>query len=73
MDEIFSKFLGLSSKLDGIIKAPLENKIDLQTDNYKGIVWELLNYSNETSQSLRLLLKENFIKPAYAVLRIRLE
>ncbi|MCJ7651491.1 MAG: DUF5677 domain-containing protein [Candidatus Lokiarchaeota archaeon] len=73
MDSIFSNFLNLNSKLDDIIKVPLSNKVDLQTDNYKGIVWELLSYSNETSKSLRLLIKENLVKPAYAILRIRLE
>jgi hypothetical protein len=73
MDDIFSNFLILNSKLDDIVKIPLENKIDFQTDNYKGIVWELLNYSMETSKSLRILLKENLVKPAYAILRIRLE
>ncbi len=73
MDEILSEFLTLNSRLDDILKVPLENKVDLQIDNFKGIVWELLNYSNETSKSLRLLLKENLVKPAYAIMRIRLE
>jgi hypothetical protein len=73
MDEIFSNFLALNSEIDDIIKVPIENKVDLQTDNFKGVIWELLKYSNETSKSLRLLLKENLVKPAYAILRIRLE
>ena len=73
MDEIFTDFLALNSKIDDILKVPIDNKVDLQIDNFKGIVWELLNYSNETSKSLRLLLKENLVKPAYAIIRIRLE
>lgn len=71
--EIVNDFYEISFEVDRIIQNVLETDYNFDTNSYEYIMKELLKYSFETSQSLRLILSHGIIRSAYAFLRIRLE
>jgi len=72
-EEIVKEFYEISFKVDKIILNVLETEYNFETNSYEYIMKELLKYSFETSQSLRLILSHGIIRSAYALLRVRLE
>ncbi len=71
--EIVKDFYAISFEVDKIILKVLETDYNFETNSYKYIMKELLKYSFETSQSLRLVLSHGIVRSAYAFLRVRLE
>jgi len=71
--EIVKEFYEISFKVDKIILNVLETDYNFETNSYEYIIKELLKYSFETSQSLRLILSHGIIRSTYALLRVRLE
>jgi hypothetical protein len=72
-EEIVKEFYKISFEVDKIILNVLEKEYNFETNSYEYIMKELLKYSFETSQSLRLILSHSIIRSAYALLRVRLE
>lgn len=71
--EIVKDFYEISFEVDKIVLKVLETEYNIDTNSYEYIMKELLKYSSETSQSLRLILSHGFIRSAYAFVRVRLE
>lgn len=71
--DIVKDFYNISVKVNDFTKEILDEEYDFEEEPYNYTVKEILKYSFETSQSFYLILSQNIIRSAYALLRIRLE
>ena len=71
--EIVKDFYEISFKIDELISNVVTTVYNFESNPYDYVMKEFLKYSFETSESLRLILSHGFIRPSYALLRVRLE